>query len=653
MMARYMMSLPVIFFLIMEIGYCQTSAGAVQSRVQNPHGKIKWECIDCHTTDSWDKIQKSPKFDHAETGFPLVGAHAEVYCMSCHESPKFELVGSNCADCHTDVHKGEFGINCQTCHTAVSWEDHFDVMQLHAARGFPLVGSHAIADCQSCHISEQRNEFAGTATACFSCHIETFNATVDPNHVQAGFSMNCESCHQTAAISWKENVQFEHTADFPLRGAHKTLECRSCHEETFVATPNECVNCHEQDYQSVTFPNHVAMGFPTDCATCHNESQWQRALFDHVAASGFALNGTHANIRCVACHVDNQLTGLPRDCFGCHNTDYQNVTNPNHVAGNFPTDCMICHNEVRWSPADFDHNQTNFPLTGAHAPLLCESCHEGGNFTALPTDCYSCHQQDFENANDPNHVANNFSTDCTQCHSTAAWEPATFDHNNTAFPLTGAHIGLDCLSCHSSGYSGTPTACYSCHQSDYEDVTDPNHVANNFSTDCTQCHSTAAWEPATFDHNNTAFPLTGAHIGLDCLSCHSSGYSGTPTACVSCHESDYQNTTDPNHAAANFPLTCEVCHSTTAWEPANWNHDQLYFPIYSGKHRNEWNTCADCHVDQTNFAVFECIFCHEHRQSKMDDEHNDVNGYVYQSTACYNCHPNGEELMKLDRIRDR
>jgi hypothetical protein len=122
---------------------------------------------------------------------------------------------------------------------------------------------------------------------------------------------------------------------------------------------------------------------------------------------------------------------------------------------------------------------------------------------------------------------------------------------------------------------------------------------------------------------------------------------------VSCHESDYQNTTDPNHAAANFPLTCEVCHSTTAWEPANWNHDQLYFPIYSGKHRNEWNTCADCHVDQTNFAVFECIFCHEHRQSKMDDEHDGVSGYVYQSTACYNCHPNGEDLMKLDRIRDR
>jgi hypothetical protein len=28
----------------------------------------------------------------------------------------------------------------------------------------------------------------------------------------------------------------------------------------------------------------------------------------------------------------------------------------------------------------------------------------------------------------------------------------------------------------------------------------------------------------------------------------------------------------------------------------------------------------------------------------MDDEHDDVNGYVYSSPACYSCHPDGRDL---------
>ncbi|MCB9068851.1 MAG: hypothetical protein H6629_13705 [Calditrichae bacterium] len=622
-----------------------------QSNVQNPHGKIKWECVDCHTTESWTEMKDPMVFRHEATGFALVGAHKITQCMSCHESPKFAEVGAACADCHTDVHQGEFGINCQSCHTAQTWENRIDVRQLHAARGFPLSGGHAVADCQSCHISEQRNEFAGTASACFSCHIAEFNETVDPDHQQAGFSLNCENCHQPAAIAWNQNVRFDHSI-FELRGAHKTTECAACHTEQFTGTPRECFACHEADFQTAQLPDHISLGFPTECAECHNETRWQGAAFDHISASGFPLNGAHSTIFCAECHVDNQMTGLPRDCFGCHNDDYQETTDPNHVLGNFPQDCLVCHNELTFVPADFDHNLTQFPLTGAHATLQCESCHETGDFTALPTECYSCHQPDFEGTTDPGHVQNNFSFDCTLCHSTSAWEPATFDHNATDFPLTGAHIGLDCLSCHSSGYAGTPTACVSCHEDDFQATTDPNHIAAAFPLECEVCHSTVAWEPAIFDHDNTDFPLTGAHTGVDCNSCHASGYTGTPTACVSCHQSDFDNTTDPNHIAANFPVQCEVCHSTTAWEPANWNHDQLYFPIYSGEHRNEWDTCADCHLDQTNFATFECIFCHEHRQSEMDDEHNDVNNYVYESTACYNCHPDGRELMQLDRMRN-
>jgi hypothetical protein len=82
------------------------------------------------------------------------------------------------------------------------------------------------------------------------------------------------------------------------------------------------------------------------------------------------------------------------------------------------------------------------------------------------------------------------------------------------------------------------------------------------------------------------------------------------------------------------------------WDDAEefTQHDALYFPIYSGEHRNEWdNNCQSCHITPGNFTSFSCIDCHEHNQPEMNDEHDDVSGYIYQSEACYSCHPNGSE----------
>ena len=135
------------------------------------------------------------------------------------------------------------------------------------------------------------------------------------------------------------------------------------------------------------------------------------------------------------------------------------------------------------------------------------------NFQLVYTDCYQCHQSDFVGVQSPNHVTGNFSHDCTPCHSTTAWSPSTFDHNQTPFPLTGAHITTQCQSCHVNGnYQLVYTDCYQCHQTNFIAVQSPNHVTGNFSHDCTPCHSTTVWSPSTFDHNQTPFPLTGAHV---------------------------------------------------------------------------------------------------------------------------------------------
>jgi hypothetical protein len=247
----------------------------------------------------------------------------------------------------------------------------------------------------------------------------------------------------------------------------------------------------------------------------------------------------------------------------------------------------------------------------------------------------------YQATTNPNHVAAGFPQDCSLCHTTAQWPGATFNHNTTRFPLTGRHTTLTCAQCHSSGqYATLPTTCVSCHLAKYQATTNPNHVTAGFPQDCSLCHNTTQWPGATFNHSTTAFPLTGKHTTVQCGQCHVNGvYRGTPKDCNSCHSAVYNSTTNPNHAAAGFPRTCDTCHTTTQWTGATFNH--TWFPITTGAHKKgTWNTCADCHTNSTNYAVFTCTTaCHP--QANTNNKHSGVRNYLYNSTSCYNCHPTG------------
>jgi hypothetical protein len=192
-------------------------------------------------------------------------------------------------------------------------------------------------------------------------------------------------------------------------------------------------------------------------------------------------------------------------------------------------------------------------------------------------------------------------------------------------------------------FSGLNTACVSCHQQDYNGTTSPVHSTAGFSTNCQTCHTTTAWQGATFDHSATAFPLTGVHRTTACNDCHGGGvYAGLNTACVSCHQQDYDGTTNPGHAAAGFPTDCASCHTTNGWQGATFNHDTRFFPIYSGRHRGLWSSCTTCHINAANYSQFTCFSCHPHSdRAKTDSDHRGRNGYSYDSQACYNCHPRG------------
>ena len=68
----------------------------------------------------------------------------------------------------------------------------------------------------------------------------------------------------------------------------------------------------------------------------------------------------------------------------------------------------------------------SYRLTGAHVTLPCRDCHGGGTFAGTPDQCVGCHWAQYvDPANTRDHVAEGFSTDCEDCHTTTGWLPAT------------------------------------------------------------------------------------------------------------------------------------------------------------------------------------------------------------------------------------
>ena len=606
---------------------------------QSPHGNsLKVDCSACHVPNSWTTLADPIGFDHDTTSLPLTGVHGRIDCRSCHASLVFEEpIGTTCISCHVDVHEMTLGDDCARCHSSNSWLVD-EIPELHEQNGFPLIGVHSALSCVDCHAPGNTLAFARIGNECINCHQDEYMTTTSPNHLVSGFSKDCLECHDPMGQGW--GAQFTDHDFFPLTNGHAINDCSRCHTTgNFADASPVCSSCHMTEYTASSDPDHGAAGFSTDCAACHNTGPGWSGSFDHNNTA-FPLHGAHTTTACIECHA-NGYAGTPTACNACHMEDYNSTTDPNHQTSGFSTDCAMCHDESAWGNATFDHNNTDFPLHGAHTSTACIECHANG-YAGTPTACNACHMDDYNSTTDPNHQTSAFSTDCALCHDETAWGNATFDHNNTDFPLHGAHTSTACIECHANGYAGTPTACNACHMDDYNATTQPNHQTSGFSTDCAICHDETAWGNGSFDHNNTAFPLHGAHTTTACIECHANGYAGTPTACSACHMNDYNGTTDPNHQSSGFGTDCAMCHDETAWGNGTFDHDQDYFPIYSGNHNGEWNACTDCHTNASDYSVFTCIDCHEHdNQSQVNNDHNEVSGYSYNSNACYNCHPNG------------
>ncbi len=490
-------------------------------------------------------------FDHARTGYALVGKHAKTECARCHdprlvtdtgvravlEKGRLSYLGAPtaCAACHVDEHRGQFGkegLDCARCHGAVTWKPaRFD----HAKAAYRLEGRHVKVACLKCHADEPAPQGVPPGARvppvrpalmtrfkpvpfqlCGDCHKK------DPH--QGRFGLACQGCH--TPDGWKQihgsarEKVFHEKTRYPLRGAHLQVRCEACH----VPAPGR-----PAVYRGLSFA------------------------------------------RCTDCHFDAHLGQLASLRAGAA---------PTPGAGG--KTCDRCHAVEGWLPVRFeleDHQQLAYRLEGAHRAVACAGCHprdprlearvpaavrtrlEGLRRPVRPSlalfdlpraqkDCRTCHRDPHGGQFQPRQDREG----CVACHGVESFKKVRFDHQkDSRFKLEGKHAQAACGSCHRPGdaglvrYKPLPVTCAGCHA-------DPHagQLAVRGVTECARCHDAASWkEKLRFDHQkDSRFKLDGKHAPLACDKCHpvvqlAGGvavrrYRPLPLDCQGCHADQHQ-----------------------------------------------------------------------------------------------------------------
>lgn len=259
----------------------------------------------------------------------------------------------------------------------------------------------------------------------------------------------------------------------------------------------------------------------------------------------------------------------------------------------------------------------------------CSHCHDVLGDTSQRSLCLDCHEAvatDFkQNRGYHGRLPSADTLDCKTCHTEhqgrdadiVQFNPSSFDHRQTDFPLEHRHSTVACSHCHQpdSTFRDAGSQCIDCHKED-------DAHQGNLGTQCEDCHSEQGWQKTRFNHDETDFPLEGKHQEVNCSSCHPDDqFEDISTRCVSCH------LVNDTHAG-NRGDKCEDCHSTEGWDRSGFNHNRDTDFQLKGAHTEI--RCESCHTDPVydKAPPQNCFDCH-----RNDDRHNGRNG-----EACEDCH---------------
>jgi hypothetical protein len=253
------------------------------------------DCSACHTAASWKTLSDggAEGFDHARTGFPLSGRHAQTACTGCHQSGV--QITRACTGCHEDPHQRRLGEDCSECHSARSFQ-RVDAFERHRRTRLPLTGMHAVADCTDCHRVTTDGAWNRVPADCYACHADDYRRpSLHPSHVGTAssppLSRNCAECHRATGFSpavisaaglgpgaaalasglGARAAPPDHELRFPIAsGPHRAASCDDCHTSEAAPRAVRCTGCHAHAPAQLR-ADHVSVRLPeqASCLGCH------------------------------------------------------------------------------------------------------------------------------------------------------------------------------------------------------------------------------------------------------------------------------------------------------------------------------------------------------------------------------------------------
>ena len=244
-----------------------------------------------------------------------------------------------------------------------------------------------------------------------------------PAHGAKGKVSRCDACHTPEGWS---TPRFAHErTGYVLEGAHQKAPCRSCHVQSFEEPLGQlCAGCHRDLH---------AGQFGARCEGCHGTQDWKPFFTaDAHRRAAFRLGGKHALIPCTECHgaaKDRNFLRSTVSCIGCHQADYLRTAvggAPDHAAMGFSTVCAECHSPFQFKGARFPEHDRCFVITrGAHANVLCDSCHSSvprtrplacnsGTPACINCHAHSCAKSDVQHRQVPGYECRD--SGCVACH---------------------------------------------------------------------------------------------------------------------------------------------------------------------------------------------------------------------------------------------
>ncbi len=527
----------------------------------------------------------------------------------------------------------------------------------------PHARLEGISQCTQCHPAGGQL----SQESCLSCHTELkpgVEKGLGLHGRMASDKRNCESCHadhRGAAfemIDWGAGGQkgFDHhRSGWPLEGKHLEVACKTCHErkrifnptilklldksperKTMLGLPRECRSCHFDDHRGQV---------GDDCGACHDVKAWNPAPDFNHAETRYPLKGKHLKVKCEACHPSVRDETTPksafpppvsetflklapienRSCTDCHKDPHE---------GKLGQRCQSCHVVEGWKllrNANLErafHDKTRYPLKGEHLDVACVSCHgpsagKPAKFKGLPfAQCANCHAD--AHLGQMKGAAGKKREDCGSCHTVDGFMPPRFtldQHQDTSYPLEGAHQVVACNACHlktpalaalisrslhielkrkkrpelfslaSFEWTRPVEKCDSCHKDAHRGQLDAHP--------CASCHQLSSFKKVKLNHDrDTRYALTGKHSSTPCEKCHGAPspnspvqYRPLPMTCAGCHADIHAGQFAQSPRA---PTECERCHETKSWTETKFLH-QPPFTSYLLEGKHSAVKCEGCH----------------------------------------------------------